>query len=183
MLGASALFFIQGLFAMKRLIIAYALILSGCAGGGGESNDTSAPLLPNNVYSLDNPAPSSTNYQTITFHDDTGAQYDAEHYTSLYDYVAGCMGMSGDYPRIYVEDILTNSDGEHPLGTTVFSGSTSSMWINVNRQDVNNGVLSHEFIHYILFSNFVFNDLNLEHTSHFFDQCVISPFLVFIPEN
>ena len=153
---------------MKYLAILLVLALYGCGGGGSSEEPAPLPDLEAAYYGLDNPLPYSTNYETITVFDDTDTAHPIDRYNQLFNAVAECMGMGSDYPRLYIVAAIPGG----AKATTIFSGANNSaQWINVDRSKLSPYALSHEFIHYILFYNAIFDGLNIEHQSYFFDAC------------
>jgi len=137
------------------------LWLAGCSSGGG--GDDPVAVEPAVYYA-----------ETVVIANST--EYSEEHATEVYRLTAECMGYDApEPPVIYVVDDLTVIWPEispRSRGLTVHKVGANTTEIYVLPEGLNDGTLSHEFVHYIFFRN---QELDLyihdEHLPAYFADC------------
>ncbi len=147
-----------------RALIAV-LLLTGCTSGG----TSHAPYIPPPEFV-------DIKYdvtETVMIFNSGNTMADQQHFTNVYHRVLDCMGY--DEPIYLPAIFVVESTGCEPgsRGCTIYTGQ-DNVWIEVRTDRLVDNTVSHEFIHYILFS--VDNDLsiyNMEHKSEYFKECVL----------
>jgi len=128
--------------------------LSACSGGAG-SNDTVEPAV----------------YYAETVVVVNASNPDEQYITSLYYAVADCMGYdASELPVVYVVDDLSTIWADVPDNANGFTRSVGG-FVDVFVLELNDGTLSHEFVHYLLYKNNDTSVYNKEHLSDYFVDC------------
>jgi len=92
-----------------------------------------------------------------------------QYWTHLFHRVANCMGYDvPEPPVVYVVEYIPGRPEADGITTYSSSGTT----ITVMPHTLNDRVMSHEYIHYILFMDNDLSVYNYEHLSDFFTDCV-----------
>ena len=136
------------------ICVMVSLWLSACSGGSG-SDDSVEPA----VYYAE-PVVVVNSYA-----------HDEQHITSIYYSVADCMGYEAlELPVVYVVDDLSSIWPDVPDNANGFTRSVGG-FVDIFVLELNDGTLSHEFVHYILYKNNDASIYNKEHLSDYFVDC------------